>query len=449
MSDNPRIDDLRRRVERDPASIAFAQLAEEYRRAGQLQESVDVCRAGLAIHPGYLSARVTLGRTFLELNHLDEAETQLTQVLKSAPENLAAIRGLAEIHHRRGHLAEALVQYRAALNLARNDPDLEQTVSDLTRKLAPKGPPRASDGLTFEQMQQELAINPQAQPPRGVKEPSKVLEEPEPLKVLGTQEHARVHGSEERSKVLGSEEPFKVLGTQEHSRVLGSEEPSKVHGSEQPSKVLGSEERSKVLGSEEPFKVLGTQEHSGVLGSEEPYKALEEPEPHKVPDPEEAYKVLEEPEPYKAVEEPEPHKVLATEEPYKVPDTEEPYKVLEEPEPQKVLAPEEPYQVLEEPEPYEVLNAEEPYKVLVPEEPYKVLGSEEPYKVLEEPEPYKVLDTEESYSVLEEKEHYRVLDERVPVAPVADPVRDQALLTIAALETWLDAIHAASAERHP
>jgi tetratricopeptide (TPR) repeat protein len=131
MSVNQRLEDLRRRVQQDPSSIAFAQLAEEYRRAGQLQESVDVCRAGLAIHPGYLSARVTLGRALLERQELDAGQEELERVLKSAPENLAAIRGLAEIHHRRGSLTEALAQYRAALALARNDPDLEQTVADL------------------------------------------------------------------------------------------------------------------------------------------------------------------------------------------------------------------------------------------------------------------------------------------------------------------------------
>ena len=100
-----RIDDLRRRVQKDPASIAFAQLAEECRRAGHYEEAVNVCRAGLELHPGYLSARVTLGRALIELNQLDEALAELEHVLKSAPENLAAIRGLAEIHHRQGTLA--------------------------------------------------------------------------------------------------------------------------------------------------------------------------------------------------------------------------------------------------------------------------------------------------------------------------------------------------------
>src|SRR5882757_8640771 len=128
MADHSRIEDLRRRVQKDPASIAFAQLAEECRRGGNLQESVDVCRAGLALHPGYLSARVTLGRALVEMGDLDTALAELEYVLRSAPENLAAIRGLAEIHHRQGHLTLALEQYRAALLLARNDPDLQQTV---------------------------------------------------------------------------------------------------------------------------------------------------------------------------------------------------------------------------------------------------------------------------------------------------------------------------------
>ena len=159
MSDNPRIEDLRRRIQKDPASIAFAQLAEEYRRAGQHTEAVEVCRAGLAIHPGYLSARVTLGRALIELGQDEDARRELEVVVKGAPENLAAIRGLAGIHHRRGALVEALAQYRAALNLARNDPDLEETVSDLTRQLTPQNGPEPADGLSFEQMEEELSVS--------------------------------------------------------------------------------------------------------------------------------------------------------------------------------------------------------------------------------------------------------------------------------------------------
>lgn len=98
--DNPRIGDLRRRVEKDPASIAFASLAEEHRRAGDLQEAVRVCRAGLQHHPGYVLAHVTLGRALMELAELPEARTEFEYVLRVAPDNLVALKGIEELQHK-------------------------------------------------------------------------------------------------------------------------------------------------------------------------------------------------------------------------------------------------------------------------------------------------------------------------------------------------------------
>jgi tetratricopeptide (TPR) repeat protein len=101
VSDNLRIEELRRRVQKDPASIAFAQLAEEHRRAGQYDEAIEIARAGLQQHPTYLSARVTLGRALLEVDRLDEAAAEFEYVVKAAPDNLTAVRQLADIHQRR------------------------------------------------------------------------------------------------------------------------------------------------------------------------------------------------------------------------------------------------------------------------------------------------------------------------------------------------------------
>lgn len=183
MPDNPRIEELRRRVQKDPASIAFAQLAEEYRRAGQYQEAAETCRAGLAVHPGYLSARVTLGRALIELNELDAAEIELTHVLGHASENLAAVRGLAEIHHRRGNLREALAFYQGALSLAKHDPDIEQAVEEISRAITPERAPIA-DGLSFEQAAAEFlsALDEITQRSEGGAPPvdSPRVDEPEP-----------------------------------------------------------------------------------------------------------------------------------------------------------------------------------------------------------------------------------------------------------------------------
>jgi tetratricopeptide (TPR) repeat protein len=138
VADRSRIDELRLRLQKDPASIAFAQLAEEYRRLGRFREAIDTCQGGLSRHPGYLSARVTLGRALIEVGDLDGAHRELTAVLRLAPENLSAVRGLAEVHRKRGELPEALEQFRSAFELAGADPAVEDAVRTLRREREPR-----------------------------------------------------------------------------------------------------------------------------------------------------------------------------------------------------------------------------------------------------------------------------------------------------------------------
>jgi len=162
MSENPRIDELRRRVDKDPSSIAFAQLAEEYRRIGEYVQAVKICREGLMRHPGYVSAQVTLGRALVELKSFDEARTELEGVLKVAPDNLAAIRSLAGIHQQTGEVAETVkavpvpreapvvkpatlaapVEDVAAAERAEDDPALEQLEHWLTAIMSDRSPHR-------------------------------------------------------------------------------------------------------------------------------------------------------------------------------------------------------------------------------------------------------------------------------------------------------------------
>jgi tetratricopeptide (TPR) repeat protein len=97
VTDPSYIAELEGRIARDPASIAFAQLAEEYRRSGRLEDAAQVCRAGLARHPQYPSARLTLGRALVALGHVDDAREQFERVIWEAPDNLAALRAMDEL----------------------------------------------------------------------------------------------------------------------------------------------------------------------------------------------------------------------------------------------------------------------------------------------------------------------------------------------------------------
>jgi tetratricopeptide (TPR) repeat protein len=135
MSESPRVEELRRRVQGDPASIAFAALAEEFRRAGRFKEAVETSRAGLRHHPTYVSARVTLGRSLVELQEFEQAEREFAFVLRSAPDNLAARRALGELCWQRLRFADALVHFKAALALAPRDAELPGVIASLEREL--------------------------------------------------------------------------------------------------------------------------------------------------------------------------------------------------------------------------------------------------------------------------------------------------------------------------
>ncbi len=72
--------------------------AESLRRAGNPAAAVDMCRDALIRFPGHLSARVTLGWALLDLGKLSDAQQEFEAVRRQAPDNLAAIRGLAKLH---------------------------------------------------------------------------------------------------------------------------------------------------------------------------------------------------------------------------------------------------------------------------------------------------------------------------------------------------------------
>ena len=157
MAENPRIEELRRRVQADPASIAFAALAEEFRRVGRYEEAIEACRTGLQRHPAYLSARVTLGRALIEMGDYEGAREELQTVLRTAPENLAAIRGLAQIHERLGHSQEM-------------DPDLAalqaEPIPVAAAPIAPPEPPPPAPEPVMPVMMREPEPPPSLEAPR-------------------------------------------------------------------------------------------------------------------------------------------------------------------------------------------------------------------------------------------------------------------------------------------
>lgn len=145
MADTARIDDLRRRLAKDPGSLVFATLAEELRRAGNLEEAVSLCRGGLEKHSGYLSAHMTLGRALADGAQHEAAQAAFEKVLGLAPDNLLASRLLSESYEHTGRLAEAKACLERAVRFAGADGGILARIAELDgrigRAVVPEAPP--------------------------------------------------------------------------------------------------------------------------------------------------------------------------------------------------------------------------------------------------------------------------------------------------------------------
>jgi tetratricopeptide (TPR) repeat protein len=96
MSDET-LDRLRDSWARSPGSLAFVPLAEALRRRGDLDEAIQVSRAGLDHRPNHSSGHLVLGRCLFDKGDLSEAIREFEEVVSLDSKNALALRllGLA------------------------------------------------------------------------------------------------------------------------------------------------------------------------------------------------------------------------------------------------------------------------------------------------------------------------------------------------------------------
>jgi tetratricopeptide (TPR) repeat protein len=109
------------RVQRDPTSLAFAQLADLYRKVGRTRDAITLCREGLGRYPHYTTARLILAKALLAENELDQALAELSAILAVSPNDLQCHRLAAEIHRRQGRLEVAVEHLERAVKLDAGD----------------------------------------------------------------------------------------------------------------------------------------------------------------------------------------------------------------------------------------------------------------------------------------------------------------------------------------
>jgi len=90
VTENPRLEELRRRIDGDPDSDLFASLAEELRRDGDLAEAIRVAREGIDRYPGDPDVRMSLGRALLDSGDAASARREFEAVRRDSPDNVLA-----------------------------------------------------------------------------------------------------------------------------------------------------------------------------------------------------------------------------------------------------------------------------------------------------------------------------------------------------------------------
>ena len=127
------IEKLKEKVKKDPNSKLFVPLAEEYRKTGMLDEAISVLMTGITSQPGYTSARVSLGKIYLEKKLVPAAKEEFEKVISAIPDNLFAHKKLAEIYRDSGEKERAIGEYRVVLKLNPLDDDAVSNLETLQR----------------------------------------------------------------------------------------------------------------------------------------------------------------------------------------------------------------------------------------------------------------------------------------------------------------------------
>jgi tetratricopeptide (TPR) repeat protein len=158
MANSALIDDLLKQFAENPRRV-FARLANEYRKRGELDSAIEICRSHVPLQPGYISGHIVLGQALYESGSLEEARSAFETALALDPENLIALRHMGDIARSTGGTESARGWYRQLLEI---DPQNEEVAAQLESLGAHSATPDSAPEADAEAMRGWGDVNPEA-----------------------------------------------------------------------------------------------------------------------------------------------------------------------------------------------------------------------------------------------------------------------------------------------
>ena len=121
-------------IKANPKSRSFLQLAEAYIEAGRRKEALELLKNGEEYYPYYLAARIAYGKLLREEGETDRAIEQFEFVNRTIPDNLLALKNLAELYLDKDRIAESKAMAEAAMALSPGDPEMTEVLSRIEEK---------------------------------------------------------------------------------------------------------------------------------------------------------------------------------------------------------------------------------------------------------------------------------------------------------------------------
>lgn len=174
MAYTSEIEKLEARFRENPKGRNFAPLADAYRKAGLIDNAIDLCQSGLQFHPDYVSGHIVHGRCLVDKKDDTGAEAVFRKVLDLDPENILALKVLAEIAERNERFGEAGEWLNRLLLADPMNGDAADGLSRVRGKAAAQPPP--PQPAAAEPAPPELELEPELAPelepePVAVEEP--------------------------------------------------------------------------------------------------------------------------------------------------------------------------------------------------------------------------------------------------------------------------------------